>query len=508
MEEIPGFLLLSSICFLVVLLLFLARNRHNSRLNNSRRLPPGPHGWPVVGNMFDLGQVPHETLAGLRSKHGPVVSLRLGAVTTVVVLSAEAAEEIFKNHDLSFAGRTITEAMRACSFNQSSMALGQYGPYWRMLRRLCTTELFSNKCLNETLAVRRKSVDNMVGWIKEEAKQTGRIDVAHFVFTTVFNLVGNLMFSRDLLGPQSKEGAEFFRASSKMTEWSGTPNVADFFPFLKWLDPQRIRANMERDLGHALDIASCYIKERTENQKIDKGKDRKDFLDALLELKGETKDGSTNFSDKDVKIMILEIFLAATDTTTSTIEWAMAELLHKPELMNKVRGELDQVVGQNRKVEESDMEGLPYLQAVVKETLRLHPPIPFLIPRRAVKETEFMGYSIPVDTQVLVHAWAIGRDPDVWKDPLSFNPERFLDSNIDFKGHHFQLIPFGAGRRICAGLPLADRMLHLVLGSLLHCFEWHLVGDTRPDTMDMGERMGITLKMAVPLKAMPKPRVL
>lgn len=207
-------------------------------------------------------------------------------------------------------------------------------------------------------------------------------------------------------------------------------------------------------------------------------------------------------------IMLQEIFLAATDTTTSTIEWAMAELLRKPELMKKVCDELDQVVGRNRKVKESDMEDLPYLQAVVKETLRLHPPIPFLIPRRAVRETEFMGYSIPVDTQVLVHAWAIGRDPDFWNDPLSFNPERFLDSNIDYRGHHFQLIPFGAGRRSCAGLPLADRMLHLVLGSLVHCFEWNLIGDTQPDTIDMSERMGITLKKAVPLKAIPKPHML
>lgn len=303
--ETSGFLLLTSICFVAVLLFFHAKYRHNSGLNNSRRLPPGPRGWPVVGNIFDLGQVPHQTLAGLRSKHGPIVSLRLGAVTTIVVLSAEAAAEMFKNHDLPFAGRTITEAMKACSFNQGSMALSQYGPYWRMLRRLCTTELFSNKCLNETLAVRRKSVDEMVRWITEEARQARSVDVAHFVFTTVFNLIGNLMFSRDLLDPQSNEGGEFFHASSATTKWSGRPNVADFFPSLKWLDPQRIRAKMERDLGRALDIVACYIKERTENQKTDTGKKRKDFLDALLELKGEANDGSANFSDRDVEIMIL-----------------------------------------------------------------------------------------------------------------------------------------------------------------------------------------------------------
>ncbi|KAF9589994.1 hypothetical protein IFM89_030144 [Coptis chinensis] len=201
-----------------------------------------------------------------------------------------------------------------------------------------------------------------------------------------------------------------------------------------------------------------------------------------------------------------ELFAASTDTTTSTIEWALTELLRNPSIMRNVQAELDQVLVQN-KMEEVDVGSLRYLQAVVKETLRLHPPVPLLIPRRAMDDTKFMGYSVPKDTQILVNVWAIGRDPVFWDDPLSFKPERFLSSNIDYKGRHFQFIPFGAGRRICVGMSLAHRTLHLALGSLIQSFEWALEDGVTPENMDMTERLGVALRKADPLKTVLKLRV-
>lgn len=200
-----------------------------------------------------------------------------------------------------------------------------------------------------------------------------------------------------------------------------------------------------------------------------------------------------------------EIFLAGSETTSSTIEWAMTELVSNWECMEKVKSELERVVGRGREVEESDIDNLPYLQAVVKETLRLHPPIPLLVPRRATKDTTFMAYHIPKDTQVLVNAWAIGRDPSFWDQPLDFKPQRFMDcTNIDYKGQHFGFIPFGAGRRICAGLPLGHRILHLVLGSLLHRFHWELQPHVTPSTVDKREKIGITMRKLQPLLLVPK----
>lgn len=193
--------------------------------------------------------------------------------------------------------------------------------------------------------------------------------------------------------------------------------------------------------------------------------------------------------------------MAGSETTSSTIEWALTELLSNPESLNKAKAELAQAVGSDRTFEEDDIANLPYLKAVIKETLRLHPPIPFLIPRRAMEDTDFQGYHIPKDTQVLVNAWAIGRDPEVWDEPWSFKPERFLGSTVDYKGQNYELIPFGAGRRMCAGVPLAHRMLHFILGSLLHQFDWEL--DCK-EKIDMNDRMGITVRKAEPLIAVPK----
>lgn len=199
-----------------------------------------------------------------------------------------------------------------------------------------------------------------------------------------------------------------------------------------------------------------------------------------------------------------EIFLAGSETTSSSIEWAMTELLLKPETMAKAKAELAQVVGPNRKFEESDIDNCKYLQAVIKETLRLHPPVPFLVPRKAIHDTEFMGYHIPQNTQLFINVYAIGRDPECWENPSSFRPERFLSLKTEYKGHHFELIPFGAGRRICAGIPLAHRMLHLVLGSLLHSFDWGIDRDFDDDIRDTRERMGVTVRKLKPLRAIAR----
>ncbi|GFQ05235.1 cytochrome p450 76a2 [Phtheirospermum japonicum] len=470
--------------------------------STAARLPPGPPGWPVFGNMFDLGSMPHKTIAGLKQRYGPVVWLRIGSINTMALLNAEAAGELFKNHDANFADRTITEVMRAQGFHKAAISLSPYGSYWRVMKRIVTVEMLVHKRIKETEPVRRRCIDDMVGWI---SKESGRVHVARFVFLASFNMVGNLMLSRDLVSPESTEGSEFFEAMIEFMEWSGHPNIADLFPCLRWIDPQGLRRKAERGMGRTLKVVGGFVEERLkERQSSDEGT-KKDFLEVLLQCK-RNGNGNHEISDRDLNVLILEVFLAASETTSSSIEWAMVELLKHPEAMNKAQNELAQVVGKGNKFEESHIENLPYLQAVIKETLRLHPPIPFLVPRRAIQETDFMGYRIPKNTQVFVNTWAIGRDPECWDEPLSFKPDRFLDSKIDYRGHNFELIPFGAGRRICAGIPLGHRMLHLVLGSLLHEFEWRVDEIGRNGLMDTRERIGVTVRKLVPLKPMSRNR--
>ncbi|KAH7844828.1 hypothetical protein Vadar_032125 [Vaccinium darrowii] len=487
--------------------------RHRPTMKLQRRLPPGPRWWPVVGNIFQLGcRPPHESFARLAHKYGPIMTLWLGSMSTVVVSSDRVAREMFKNHDVTLAGRKIYEAMKGDFGNEGSLITAQYGPHWRMLRRLCTTEFFVTSRLDAMQGVRSRCIDRMVQFIGDvSVTGTGPIDVGRFFFLMSFNLIGNLMFSKDLLDPKSKRGAEFFYHAGKVMEFAGKPNVADFLPILRWFDPQGIRRNTQFHVERAFEIAGGFIGERMEGMGGGGGggggeEKRKDFLDVLLEYRGDGVEGPLRFSSRTINVIVFEMFTAGTDTTTSTLEWAMAELLHNPITLQKLQAELRSVIKPNTKLEEQHMESLPYLKAVVKETLRLHPPLPFLVPHMAMDSCEMLGYHIPKETQILVNVWAIGRDPQTWENPLEFRPERFLEPSIvDYKGHHFKFIPFGSGRRMCPAVPLASRVLPMALGSILLAFDWVLVDGVEPTEMDMSERMGITLRKAIPLKAVAIP---
>ncbi|KDP20523.1 hypothetical protein JCGZ_05069 [Jatropha curcas] len=496
-----------SFLFLATVFLLL---KHRKSKSGAKLRPPGPKPWLIFGNIFNLGTTPHQNLYKYRFKYGPILWLRLGSINTLVIQSAKAAEELFKNHDFSFCDRKVPECYTAHNYNQSSVSLGQYGSRWRFHRRLVTVELMTNKRINDTTSIRQKCVNNMLQFIEEDISsaqargESMEVEVARYVFIMSFNLIGNLVLSWDLLNSQSKEGPEFFDALNKVARMGAKPNVADLFPFFKGSDPQRIKSNMEKELGQTLKIVEGFVRKRIEERKLVKERENKDFLDVLLEYEGVGKEEPDKISIQNIFIMILEMFFGGTETTSSTVEWAMAELFRSPESMRRVKEELNRVVGPKRKVEESDIHGLPYLQAVIKETMRLHPIFPLLIPRNTLYDTNFMGYLIPKDTQVFVNVWAIARDPDVWEDPLSFKPERFIDSNIDYRGQNFELLPFGAGRRICPGIPMAHRVLHHVVASLLHCFDWEVGSGSTPRTIDMKEGMGITVRKLIPLRATPK----
>nr|ASY08116.1 iridoid oxidase [Nothapodytes nimmoniana]QNS29992.1 cytochrome P450 [Nothapodytes nimmoniana] len=494
--------------FLLLLFLFV-----KSRIGSKKNRPPGPPGWPIFGNMFDLGDLPHQTIYKLGKTYGPVVWLQLGSINTMVVQNAFAAAELFKKHDVSFCDRKVPDTLTAFDFNQGSLGMNTFGGHWRVLRRLCSMEFLVNKRMNETTELRRRIFDNMVRWIEEEStallKQggNGEVQLSRFLFLMAFNLVGNLMLSKDLLDAKDPEGREFFDSMNVILELAGTPNVADFLPFLKWVDPLGMKRRMVKNMTKTMRISSKFVQERLNQRKSGNLREKKDFLDVLLEYEGDGKDGPNMFSEKNVNIVIMEMFFAGSETTSISIEWGFAELLRNPNAFNKVREEIDRVVGLDRKVEESDMDNLPYLQAVVKETLRLHPALPLLLPRNTMEDTNYMGYLIPKGTQVFVNAWAIGRDPQHWDDPLTFNPERFLESKVEYKGQHFELIPFGSGRRICVGFPLAHRVVHLALATLVQAFDWEFSNGLTPKTLDMDEKLGLTLRKKNPIKVIPKKRL-
>lgn len=273
-----------------------------------KKQPPAPPGWPVFGNLFNLGTMPHRTVAGLAAEYGPIVRLKLGSVNTVAILNVKAATELFKNHDLTFVDRTITETSKSHDYDKSSLALAPYGMYWRVLRKICTVEMLVAKRINESTSVRRKCVDNMLSWIEKEAsvvKVGSGIHIAKFVFLASFNMLGNLMLSRDLANPDSKLGSEFFTAMLGLMEWGGHPNISDLYPWLKRFDLQGLRKKMDTDIGKALEIATGWVEERRrEVAHLDER--RKYFLNVLLDYhEGTSKDEPERMSQRDITIFIL-----------------------------------------------------------------------------------------------------------------------------------------------------------------------------------------------------------
>ncbi|XP_065857232.1 iridoid oxidase-like [Euphorbia lathyris] len=504
---------LASSTFLFLITFFLVLKKSKS----SKQQPPGPPPMPLIGNILDLGSNPHQSLYKLRFKYGDLLWLKLGWTNTLVIQTAKAAEQLFKNHDASLCDRKVPDAWTAHNYTKGSISIGRYTPYWRILRRLVTLGLVTNKKIQETVSIRRKCIDDMIQFIQEDSAaaqrrgESGEVELAKYVFIMTFNLMGNLVLSKDLVNPQSEEGNDFFHAMDKVMELGGKPNFADFFPFLKRLDPQRIKKNMEKQLGQTLSIIDKFVMERIQDRKLKKQRDSEDLLDTFLEYNESGDDGRQGheaISTHNMLIIIVEMFFGGTATTSGTIEWVMTELFRRPESLRRAKEELNRVVGLKRKVEESDIDQLPYLQAVIKESMRLHPVLPLLVPRNALEDTNFMGYAIPKDTQIYVNAWAIGRDPEAWEDPLSFKPERFLGSNIQYKGQNFELLPFGSGRRVCVGYPLAHQILHLTLASLLHYFDWEFDSKSSVEAMDMNERLGITVRKLMPIKAIPKKKIM
>ncbi|OIT28766.1 7-ethoxycoumarin o-deethylase [Nicotiana attenuata] len=325
------------------------------------------------------------------------------------------------------------------------------------------------------------------------------VDICRAAFRTSLNLLSNTIFSKDLTDPFSDSAKEFKDLVWGIMVEIGKPNLVDYFPFLEKIDPQRIRRRMTDHFTKVLDLMGGLIDERLKKRKL-RNNANVDVLDALLNISPEELDRN------HIEHLCLDLFAAGTDTTSNTLEWAMAELLKNPHTLDKAQEELAQVIGRGKLVDEADVAQLPYLRCILKETLRIHPPAPFLILRKVEDDVELCGYIVPKDSQVLVNVWAIGRDSSLWENPLDFKTERFWESEIDVRGRDFELIPFGAGRRICPGLPLAIRMVPVALGSLLNTFNWKLQGGIEPTDLDMEEKFGITLAKAQPLVAVPIPQ--
>ncbi|KAL4602573.1 hypothetical protein ACB092_10G062500 [Castanea dentata] len=465
-------------------------------------LPPGPRGVPLFGNLLSLDPELHSYFAGLAQIHGPIFKLRLGYKLGIVVTSPSLTREVLKDRDVTFANRDVPEAGRAATYGGSDIVWTPYGPEWRMLRKVCVIKMLSNTTLDSVYELRRKQVRETVGYFYRRVGSP--VNIGEQMFLTVMNVITNMMWGGTVEGEErSSLGADFKEVVSEMTELLGKPNISDFFPGLARFDLQGIKKKMD-GLAKRFDrIFDVMISQRLEIDKEGGSKDSKDFLQFLLKLKDEG-DSKTPMTMIHLKALLMDMAVGGTDTTSNTIEFAMAEIMNKPEVMRKTQQELEAVVGKDNIVEESHIHKLPYLHAVMKETLRLHPALPLLVPHCPSETCTVGGYTIPKGSRIFVNVWAIQRDPSIWENPLNFDPERFLNSKWDYSGNDFNYFPFGSGRRICAGTAMAERMVIYSLATLLHSFDWNL---PQGENLDITEKFGIVLKKKIPLVAVPTPRL-
>ncbi|PIN23950.1 Cytochrome P450 CYP2 subfamily [Handroanthus impetiginosus] len=481
------------------LLTVLARNRRRTSL------PPGPLALPIIGHLHLLGPRLHQTFHDLSKRYGPLYRLRLGSISYVVVSSPEVARECLKTNELVFSSRDHTTAIDTVT-QGSSFAFSPYGPYWKFIKKLCTYELLGARNLNHFLPVRDFEVKSFLEILMKKGKSGEAFNVTEELLNLTNNMISHTMLS--IRHSESEGDAAAARTVIRdVTQIFGELNASDILWFCKNFDLQGIRKRSE-DIQRRYDaLLEKIICDREELRRSSGGGgEARDFLDMLLDVM-ESGKSEVKFTREHLKALVLDFFNAGTDTTALTVEWAIAELVNNPNVLKQAQEEIDKVIGSDRLVQESDAPNLPYLQAVLKETFRLHPPIPMLN-RKSVSDCVIDGYKIPAASILFVNNWSIGRNPKYWESPMLFRPERFLEKencSIDIKGQHFELLPFGTGRRGCPGMLLAIQELISILGTLIQCFDWKLPDGSM--SVDMSERPGLTAPRAHDLFCRVVPRV-
>ncbi|XP_027078023.1 cytochrome P450 CYP736A12-like [Coffea eugenioides] len=471
-------------------------------MKKKKRFPPGPKGLPVIGNLHLLGKNPHHDLAKLAKKHGPLMYMRFGYVPAIIASSPEAAEKFLKTYDQVFASRPYHEASWYVSYEQRNLTFGQYGPYWRNMRKLCILQLLSSHKINSFLPMRREEVGTLVKSLKQAASDGAAVDLSAAISSLGANMSCLMIFGKKYMDKDFDDRG-FRDVIQEGLHVAAMPNLGDYFPLLGVLDLQGLTRRF-KDLAKVFD--KFFEKIIDEHLQSQEHKQTKDFVDIMMGIM-QSGEAEFEFDRSHVKAILLDLLVASMDTSVTAVEWAISELLRHPEAMRKLQKELEEKVGLERIVEESDIEGLEYLDMVIKESMRLHPVAPLLLPHESMEDCTVDDFHIQKKTRIIINIYTIGRDPNVWPDPETFNPERFKDSNIDLRGQDFRLIPFGSGRRSCPGLQLGVLLVRFVLAQLVHCFNWELADNIQPTDLDMSEAFGLVTSRAKHLKVVPTCRL-
>ncbi|KAM0879803.1 hypothetical protein ACQ4PT_033985 [Festuca glaucescens] len=510
--ELPQWASFLAVVLATVLFLKAVLHRRSSRKYN---LPPGPKAWPIIGNLNLMGTLPHRSIHSLSKQYGPLMQLQFGSFPCVVGSSVDMAKFFLKTHDVAFTDRPKFAAGKHTTYNYSDITWSPYGAYWRQARKMCLTELFSARRLQSYEYIRSQEVLSLLRDLHRGAITAGAgraVVLKDYLSTVSLNVITRMVMGKKYLEKEVRDESGALITTPDEFKWmidelfllNGVLNIGDSIPCLDWMDLQGYIKRMKK-LSKMFDrFLEHVVGEHSERRRRD-GESfvANDMVDVLLQF-ASNPDLEVKLNREGVKAFTQDLIAGGTESSAVTVEWALSELLKKPEVFAKATEELDRVVGRGRWVTEKDIPSLPYVDAIVKETMRLHPVAPMLVPRLSREDTSIGGYDIPAGTRVLVSVWSIGRDPELWDAPEEFMPERFIGSRLDVKGQDYELLPFGSGRRMCPGYSLGLKVIQVSLANLLHGFEWKL-----PDGVElsMEEIFGLSTPRKFPLEAVVEPKL-
>ncbi|CAM8900797.1 unnamed protein product [Rhodiola kirilowii] len=483
-------LTLAFFAFITIMFLLFRKLRTNGANSFSTRFPPGPKKLFFIGNIHQLvGSLPHRKLKELADEHGPIIYLKLGEVPIVVVSSSDIAKEVMKTHDIKFAQRPHLLACKILTYNFVNVGFSPYGPYWRQLRKLCATEVLGVKKVRSFRSIREEEAEELVRTINSTIGYP--INLRKKLPTMAYRVTARAAFGR-----KCKHEKEFIQLVVRGAKLVSGFSVSDLYPSSKILPIitgfkyQLEKLHEEGDIVLENILTSHANKKRSASE----GNGEECLVETLLRIQ-ERNDLEVPLTRNGIKGIIMDMFGAGGETSSTLIEWAMSEMLKNPRVMKKAQAEVRKTYKGKGTVDEENLDELKYLKLIIMEALRLHPPAPLLLPRENVEPCVISGYDIPAHTRVIINAWAIARDAKYWYEPENFSPERFSDdSSMDYTGKNFNYIPFGAGRRICPGIEFAIPNMVLPLAQLLYHFNWELADGREGQELDMSESFGVTVK--------------
>ncbi|XP_051123501.1 xanthotoxin 5-hydroxylase CYP82C4-like [Andrographis paniculata] len=500
-------------------LLVVARKSYANDKSSTKLPPMASGGWPLIGHLFRLsGPEPlHINLSKMTDKYGPIFSLRVGARRAVVLNSWETARDCYRTNDVAFSNRAKTAAVRLMGYDFAMLGFSDHGPYWREMRKISVLRLLSNRKVAALGNMVKLQIREQMKSLNEEYYSRGGDEMEMVVVPDMRKFFGDVTVSlmiRTVAGNVEKE-----TNAKKMENWKKTIReffemmnvitVSDVLPAFKWVDYFGGMHRAFRKTGKSFDaMLQTWLTEHKKLKKVaEQGEDDDDFMSEMLRASDSVAE-EFPFFDADTinKATCQTMMVGGVDTMTVTLIWAVCLLLNNRETLIRAQEELDKHVGRDRLVNESDLEKLPYIRAIIKETLRVQPAVP-VIPRQTGEACEVGGYHIPAGTMVFINTWRIQRDPEAWRNSLEFRPERFLtdDVDVDVQGLHFELTPFGGGRRICPAISFAMKTMQLALGSFLQGFDLRTLSGE--EDVDMEGSFGSTNLKATPLEVCLRPRL-